>query len=391
MHICLVLGPYLPPPPGPAGAVERLWMETAEHFVKAGHRVTVVCRALDGGESYPTGGPFEFRPVRGGRRSNSLPKDLVGDLGYTRRALRRIPDCDVIVGNTFWLPILRAGRRKSRNQVVCHNLQRFPKGGWHLRLYRKLDRVLAVSTAVRNAVENQYPALLPRTTIVPNPIDASVFTMTRPPKSDDPAQPTVLFTGRVTAEKGLHLLVEAAAQLAEDVAGLRLVVVGESAADRGGGGPEYVAKLNRLAGDKLTLDFRDAIYDRPGLAEALRGGDVYCYPSIADFGESFGVAPLEAMGVGCPTVVSGLECFQEFARPGENCLRFDHRADDAVDQLTAHLRTLFADPALARRLGDRAAEDAKRFDARHVAQQYLDVFTATLAEKRGVAGEVAAT
>lgn len=386
MHICLVLGPYLPAPPGHAGAVERLWIETAEHFVAAGHRVTVVCRALDDGQTYPADGPFEYRPVRGGRRSNSLPKDLVGDLGYTRRALRRVPDCDVIVGNTFWLPILRAGRRRTPDQVVCHNLQRFPKGGWHLRLYRKLDRVLAVSTAVRNAVEKQYPALLPRTTIVPNPIDASVFTMTRLPASDDPAQPTVVFTGRVTEEKGLHLLAEAAARLAEEVAGLRVVVVGESAADRGGGGPEYVDRLKHLAGAKLTLDFRDAIYDRKGLAEALRGGDVYCYPSIADFGESFGVAPLEAMGVGCPTVVSGLECFEEFARPGENCLRFDHRADDAVDQLTTHLRTLFADSALARRLGDQAALDAKQFDASHVAAQYLDVFTYALAEKQSANG-----
>lgn len=387
MHICIILGPFLPPPPGPAGAVERLWVQLATHFVMAGHRVTIVCRALEQDKPYPTSRLLNYRSIPGGRRNNSLHRDLLGDLAYTRRVLRQIPECDVIVGNTFWLPIFQKRLNNLYRPVMCHNLQRFPKGRWHLFLYRKLDRVLAVSTAVRNAVEKQFPALVPRTTIVPNPIDTSVFTMTRPPCSEDPTQPTVMFTGRITPEKGLHLLVQAASRLAEDVEGLRLIIIGESAKNRGGGGPGYVDELKHLAGMKLKLDFHDAIYERSALAEALRKGDVYCYPSIADFGESFGVAPLEAMSVGCPTVLSGLECFNEFARPNENCLRFDHRANDAIEQLTEQLRKLFIDPEFARQLGDQAADDAKQFDAQCVAAKYLDVFTAAIAEKRRALGE----
>lgn len=382
MRICIVLGPFLPAPPGPAGAVERRWNGVAPHLAALGHEVTIVCRSLEGpAEAYPTDGAVKYLPVEGELRTGRIMGDLFRDLRYSRRAMRCLPEADVVICNAFWLPVLLARFRRRRFSILTYNLARFPKGRWHLWLYRRVDRILAVSSAIREAVAIQFPRLLSRTVVVPNPIDTDAFRYIRPPGAADGGLPIVLYTGRVHPEKGIHLLVDACGRLRSRGVNVRLRIIGESDVALGGGGSEYVSRLRAAAND-LPMDILPAIYNREWLAEALRDCDVYCYPSVADKGESFGVAPLEAMAVGCPVVVSGLECFNDFLEPGVTGLVFNHRSGDIVSALADRLFQVLAAQPAALAMGRQAARSAENFGYQAIAQRYAAIFNQALQDSR---------
>ncbi len=369
MHIAIVTGPFLAPPPGRAGAVERAWHGLAEQFARVGHRVTFLCREI------PELAPNDIvngvryirrmRPVRDRRTLVCLARDFT----YSWRMARRIPsDADVVIGNTFWLPPL-VPVRGDRPRITL-NMQRMPKG--QLRLYRRAHRIFVVSRAVQAAVVAELPSIGDRVRVIPNPIDTDAFCeghAVRPVK----AAPTILYAGRLHPEKGIHLLIDAARRLRDRGHAFALRIVGPVSLAEGGGGPEFEARLRALSAD-VPVTFDRPIYDRAQLADAYRSADVFCYPSLAERGETFGVAPLEAMACGTPTVVSNLDCFRDYLIPDVNGSVFPHASEDAVDALTKTLARLLAEPETRARIGKQGAETAAEYSYAKVADRYLAEF-----------------
>jgi len=375
VKISIVTGPFLGVPPSPAGAVEQIWYGLAVEFAKRGHDVTIVARrgrtAPD--DSFANG----VRVVRRltFRRSGRLAIDLCKDFAHAVAIQRFIPTADIVVVNSFWLPAITPWLRGKSTRLV-YNFARIPKG--QLWLYGRVYRLAAVSQAVRDEIAKQHPAALPRTRVIPNPIHTDVFT---PPAAGRPSRgrKVVLFTGRVHPEKGGHLLIDAFRRLYRDHQDAVLRIIGPTAIEEGGGGNAYITTLQSLA-TGLPVEFLPAIHDRHALARALHEADVYCYPSLADRGESFGVAPLEAMATGLPTVVSNLACFRDFVSVGENAMVFDHHAADPAAALSEALGQLLSQPTRCLRLGEKAAETAQRFGYPQVADMYLDDFAGLISQ-----------
>lgn len=381
MRITIVTGPWFPVPPGPAGAVERIWADLAERFAAAGHTVTLISRAFEGLPSNEARAGVVHLRIPGLPQSTSIYRDIAKDALYSARALRHVPPSDITVANAFWLPLMLK-RLAPRAGAVVANVQRVPKG--QLRLYRRVDRLAAVSHAIVDAITAEAPSLAPRVRLIPNPIDLAHFAPPTTPRRLTPAQGgtrTILYTGRINPEKGLHVLARAFASLHAEFPDLKLKLVGPSRIDRGGGGPDYINAITTAAAG-APVEIHDPIYDRKALADLLRHAAFYCYPSLAEKGESFGVAPLEAMATALAPVVSDLPCFRDFIRPGENGLVFNHRAQDPAAELAAALRALITDPARAASMGHQGAADARRFDNAIVARQYLDDFATLLPATR---------
>jgi len=141
-----------------------------------------------------------------------------------------------------------------------------------------------------------------------------------------------MYGGRIHPEKGVHILMSAMhlVAVARPNVITNLIVVGVVSHSEGGGGARYLDELKTLA-QGLRFEFLPPIYGRSEFAEILRRATVFCYPSIAENGESFGVAPLEAMACGAVPIVSALPCFQEYVIHGTNGLVFDHRRDGALE------------------------------------------------------------
>jgi glycosyltransferase involved in cell wall biosynthesis len=369
MHIVIVTGAFQPVPPAPGGAVERLWQELAEEFSARDHVVTFLCRAhSEQGSDEMIHGVHYIRRMLW-KRSSSLYLDLIKDLIYSLRMMAHIPIADIVVTNTFWLPILLTNFRRRSSKIIV-NVARTPKG--QMWWYRNVDRLVAVSNAIRDAIVDQYPPASPIVKIIPNPIDTKIFTPSHNPRNYQGIL-TILYAGRVHPEKGIHLLLKAFHQLYSTSSNVRLRILGPVEVHQGGGGPEYLAKLKSLAVG-YPVEFSPPTFVKHELAKAYQEAHVFCYPSLAEKGESFGLAPLEAMATGLAPVVSNLACFRDFVVHGTNGLVFDHRASDAASLLSLTLKELLDNSLQTAQIGKSAAQQALLFSKERVADQYLKDF-----------------
>jgi glycosyltransferase involved in cell wall biosynthesis len=124
------------------------------------------------------------------------------------------------------------------------------------------------------------------------------------------------------------------------------------------------------------------VFDRQLLDGFYRKASLFVYPSVAETGESFGLAPLEAMSAGCPALVSALDCFVDYIAEGKTGFVFDHRADDPAGGLAHKLSQITSEPAILARVAEQACHTASRFALPHIAGMFLDDFE-TLLMQRG--------
>ncbi|MFA7235498.1 MAG: glycosyltransferase family 4 protein [Phycisphaeraceae bacterium] len=373
MRITIVTGPFFSVPPAPCGAIEYRWLGVAKVWAAQGH--TVICLSRSYGDLPAESVVNGIRIIRRGgfRQSRWIGWSLLKDMAYCVGVARRLPRADITITNAFWLPVAGAMLRRRLGRLVV-NVARYPKK--QMRIYRGVDLYAAPSQAVTDAIIAQCPSCRPIARTIPNPINTDVFKCDAPIGGTD-GKIRILYTGRVTEEKGVHLLVKAAARLHERYPHMALRIIGMIDIDRGGGGPVYRKRLEALAGS-MPLEFVPPIGNQSQLAQAMREADIYCYPSIADRGESFGVAPLEAMALGLPTVVSGLECFHQFVRDGENAIVFNHRAIAPEDELAQALERLIESSDLRRQISKAAAETGRLFGYPAIAEMYLAEFAKLL-------------
>lgn len=366
MRISIVMGFFLPVPPLAGGATEKIWFQLARTMAEAGHDITLVSRRWPGLPDHETSGTLTHLRVPGMNHTASLARNLVLDFIWGLRVARRLPPADVVICNTVSLPAYLRRLRPAAGRVAVV-LGRMPKG--QMRVYGAVDLVLATSPAVAARALLEKPDLADRTHVFPNPIDwsrhAHASNETLGHSQQGPL--TVGFVGRIHPEKGLDLLLAAAAQLVAQRPALppwRLELVGPWTIPQGGAGEPYRDTLLATYGPKLgdRFSFRGPEFDADQLARRYAGMDIFCYPSLADQGETFGIAIAEAMAAGAAPVVSALTCFHELVRDGDTGLVFDHTAPDAVDRLADTLARLLLDSTLRRELAARAQAHAKQYD-----------------------------
>lgn len=366
MRITIATGPtYAFPPVGAAG-VQKVFFALAREFADRGHDVTVFARSWPGqpGEEMLDG----IRIVRWGGYAQGLNIwcDLAKDFMYAVRAFRRVPAADVIVTNDFWLPFMMqfAGEGCGKLAVAAH---RFPKRQY--RLYRHASAVIAVSRPVADAIREQEPSLARRVFTINNPVDTVTFHgVPREPRD----KVVVGILGRIHPEKGVHLLLESAARLVKCGSPVQLKVAGPWEQSQGGGGERYWRTIRQMAAG-LPVEISGPLKAEE-LAGYFQSLDIFCLPSLADFGEAMPLAPLEAMACGAVPVVSNIGAFFEYIEDGVNGVVFDHHSEDPSGALTAALGRLIEDGSMRVAMSSAARTTAERFSASSVAAQYLDVF-----------------
>lgn len=375
MKITIITSPFGYIPPNGIGAVEKLWYDVGLEFTKQGHDVCFISKAYGYGKDCDTsvehGVSYLF--VRGYKRSLFF-LDLIRDFIYSLKALLRMKPCDILVMNTFWTPAL-CGLFRKKYKASVYNVERMPKGQFWL--YPNVDRFSCVSQAVKKILFEQAPYLADKIKVISNPVNTVVYTYTEGEKADSSI--VIMYHGRIHPEKGLDILVKAYDNLLAEYDNLALVLVGATSKAMGGGGYGFLRYLESLTHRKIK--FVDPISDTGQLSKMISSCDIYCYPSVAERGETFGVAPLEAMALGCPVIVSDLDCFKDFVEDGVNGFIFDHREKKAVEQLSFLIKQLIDDEQLCRDIGRRASETAKNFSVANIAGSYLRDFNQMLVTK----------
>lgn len=368
------MGFFLPVPPLAGGATEKIWLRLAELMAAAGHDVTLVSRRWPGLPDRETTGRLTHLRLPGMAHTAKLPLNLVLDFVWGLRVARRLPPADVVVCNTVSLPVYLRRMHPAAGRVAVV-LGRMPKG--QTRLYAAVDLLLATSPAVAARATAENPRLAARTRVFPNPIDWTRHARASRQSASTPPL-TIGFVGRIHPEKGLDLLLAACAQLAATRPGLpawRLSLIGPWTIPQGGGGERYLDALLASHGTALAerIVFTGPEFDAEKLAHRYASIDVFCYPSLADQGETFGISVAEAMAAGAAPVVSGLACFHELVRDGDTGLVFDHTAPDATQRLADALALLLTDTTLRRDIATRAQAHARRYDYPESARAILEL------------------
>lgn len=363
MRITIVMGFFLPVPPEAGGATEKSWHRLAREFAARGHEVTIVARRWTGQPDRETRDGLRYLRLRGFDHRRRLWQNLLLDLLWSARVHRQLPAADVTVVHAVALPAWLGRLRRSAGRVVVMP-GRMPKGQY--RWYGRLGRVVATSTVVQERVLRENPALAPVTRVYGYPIDWSALSQSPLPR---PAERplTLAFAGRLHPEKGVDLLVDACARLQADssLPDWRVTFCGPVEVSAGGGGPDYRAGLERrlrAAMPERRWNFLRPLFDEQALAAFYGSADLFCYPSVAAQGETFGVAVAEAMAAGAVPVVSNLACFRDFVRDRSNGAVFDPMVPDAADRLAAVLAGLLRDPPQRRQLAAAARAEVERFD-----------------------------
>ena len=381
MRISIVNGFFLPVPPISGGSTEKSWYNLAREFAARGHTVTVISRRWRGFPHHETSEGLRHIRLPGHNHQRELWRNLVQDFIWSWRVFFALPAADIVVVNCVCLPMW-LGRLKRRAGRVVIMTGRMPKGQY--RHYRAIARVLAASSFVRDKVIAENPALAPVARVCGYPIDWRLLnrtTGTAPASMPEerPDELTLGFVGRIHVEKGLSLLAEALkiVALTPDLPPWRLLLCGPSDVAHGGSGVVFRGQLQHqlsLAMPASRFNLLDPQFNEHTLAGVYRRIDIFCYPSLAEQGETFGVAVAEAMAAGAVPVVSRLACFTDFVRDGNNGLVFDHTAPDAAARLAAALVRLLSDPDCRRRLSDTARQDARAYDYATYAESLLTDF-----------------
>lgn len=375
------MGPWLPVPAIQGGAVNRRWQGVAEEFAALGHEVIMLCRSFSGQPALEVLNGVQYVRRGGFTWTTKIWIDLIKDLSYALTTAPTLPSTDILIINDFWLPVFAPLHPNIKKVVV--NVGRFPKGQYFL--YRQVDRFAVASRAMETAIAAQYPSAISRMKVVPNPISTTVFQpATNLYQNRD--EKVILYVGRIHPEKGLHLLIAAFALISKELPTVRLRIIGPSGTHQGGGGADYLNQLKQQA-EGLKVEFVAPIFDPEALARAYQEADLFCYPSLAEKGEAFGVAPLEAMATGLVPIVSNLDCFKDFIADQTTGFFFDHRSAEATENLATVLKRALCDWERTRSMKIQARQQAEQFSYRNVAEQYLADFEALLDLDKEVASQ----
>lgn len=182
------------------------------------------------------------------------------------------------------------------------------------------------------------------------------------------SRPYVLYVGSIEPRKNPIRLLEAYAQLRQWSTEWDLVLVGTRNLWKSSPVRKTTEKLNL----KPYVHFTGKVpeLDLPGI---YNGADLFIYPSLY---EGFGLPVLEAMACGTPVITSNTSSLPEVA--GEAALFVDPYD---VEEITAAMRLVLEDSALARDLRERGLDHAKKFSWQKTARQTISVYEKLLGEQ----------
>lgn len=339
-------------PPGPHGGIGSLTQVIARGLVRRGHQVRVVGTYA---QSYPapdfeadqgvTVWRLRTPPARLGYLAARWQLYLTLSRWVANRAVDviEVPDYEGMLGAFPRLGVPVVARLNGSATYFARELGRTVRRGqrwlekWTL---SRADAWCSASAYTLQATRDLFrPPRLTR--VIYNPVQSDSVASGFQARARD----TVVYSGTLTAKKGVVSLIDAWPRVAHGRPDARLHVYGKDGVAPDG------ASMRAFLEAKLSPDIRASVQfhgqvERSHLLESLRRARVAIFPSYA---EAFAMAPLEAMAAGCPTIGtmrgSGPELLQH---ESEGLLVDPDRPARMADSI---LRVL-NDDLLARRLGE---------------------------------------
>jgi len=248
---------------------------------------------------------------------------------------------------------------------------------WAERLaVERADRVIAVSEQMRADITTHFRVDPDRVVVIHNGVDAEAFARTEQRDAltrHGVRAPYVLFVGRISEQKGIFQLLEAARALP---AGVQLVLCASSPDT-----PELLARLEVAVAGRPEIRWINAMLPVPEVVQLYSHAAVFVCPSIY---EPFGLINLEAMACGTPVVASRVGGIPEVVVDGETG-RLVEPGDAAG--LGRALREALADPEQGRRMGEAGRRRVEaHFSWDRIAERTMTVYHEAIHSRSGSGG-----
>lgn len=234
------------------------------------------------------------------------------------------------------------------------------------------ERVIAVSEQMRRDVLAHFAVPEQRVVVIHNGVDAQAYRRTA--REDALARlgvrrPYVLFVGRLSEQKGIFDLLEAARELPE---GVQLVLCAASPDTR-----ELEARLRAAVDGLPAVRWIPAMLSREETVQLYSHAAVFACPSVY---EPFGLINLEAMACETPVVATRVGGIPEVVVHDETGWLVPPRQPRALAEA---LRRLLEEPERARAFGlaGRRRVEA-RFSWDRIARRTLEVYAEALEAHR---------
>ena len=383
------------------GGAERVACNMGNEFLRRGWEVTIVCNDIKAGlPAYPLDKEIRLINLNGtGERLAKAPPLLKVAREITR-PLRHIgftyfiDRCEA-AKSRFFLEHLESVVRKSRPDVVvpffindllafcqCPSSHRIPivqmlhdtpeiaVGPENTAVRRALDRTAAVQVLMESFVPGIRQRCSAETVVIPNAVPQYEEHLDHREKESY----RIINIARLEPkQKRQHLLIDAFALLASDFPNWTLHFYGT---DVGG---DYQTRLKNQI-ERLGMTnrvFLEGTTDR--VRDAMLSADIFAFPSKH---EGFGIALVEAMGVGLPAVgFRSTPAVNEMIHDGENGVL----TEDGVRAFAEGLRSLMKDRGWRTRLGENGRLFARQFESRRVWDQWESLLKSVI-ERHPVRG-----
>ena len=238
-------------------------------------------------------------------------------------------------------------------------------------------RVIAVSHKMREDILEYFKADPARVVVIHNGIDPDQFRRTTDRDALDRLgvrAPYVLFVGRITDQKGIFHLLEAARALPAGVQ----VVLCASAPDT----PEIEERLRRAVAGQPNVKWINEMVPVPVVTQLYSHAAVFCCPSVY---EPFGLINLEAMACETPVVASGVGGILEVVEHGKTGLLVPPAQPAALAEA---LRRVLGNPDRARDMGKAGRRRVEeKFAWASVAERTEQVYADAIAEFKRSSGD----
>lgn len=253
--------------------------------------------------------------------------------------------------------------------------------------FQNADGVIAVSEAMKRDVHKLYDVPFEKIAVIPNGIDPDEYKPTFDEAvlekyGIDPAQPFVLFVGRITRQKGILHLANALKYLPDGTQ----VVLCAGAPDT----PEIGEEMKTLIAEAREAGAENVIWieemvKREDIIRLYSHAALFVCPSVY---EPFGIINLEAMACETPVVASAVGGIPEIVVPGETGTlvefevgeNFEPKDPDGFARaLASAITELLEDPERLERMGKASRTRVEEtFSWRAVAEETLEFYRSLL-------------
>ena len=217
------------------------------------------------------------------------------------------------------------------------------------------DRVIAVSDYTANLVRQRYHISAEKTKVVHN-----AYELSHNPNNHRRIfkEPTVLFLGRITLQKGPDYFLEVARRVCLYNKKVRFVMAGSGDMEK--------QILHKAASLGLGTKFLVAGFlERSEVEKILSSTDIFLLPSVS---EPFGIVPLEAMSHGAVAIISKNAGVAEII---ESAYKIDFWD---IDQIVSTILDLIENPAKLKMMSIQGQAEAVKLKWEDAVEKIVDVF-----------------